>query len=100
MSHESAKDGGFTFQHWFVVIRNCVMMRDAIGVDCSRICLLVGHDVHRRVEVTSEVPINRAVPACVMTEPVEYDLKVVLFRHALCMVNIGKIINALLGFNH
>ena len=62
------------------------MMSDSVAIYRAWICLLVGDDVHGRVEFTRQVAVNGAIAAGVVTKPVENQLQVVLLGHALRVV--------------
>ena len=86
MSHKRAKSGDFSLKNGLVIVRDSVVVLNTITINSSGICLLVRGDVHGHVELSREIFIYGSIAARVMTEPVQYQLQVVLLGHALRVV--------------
>src|SRR5215472_13078005 len=69
--YESAERGDLSLDDGFVVVRNRVVVCNAVRINSARIRFVVGNDLHRRIQITSEICIDGAVAAGVMTEPVQ-----------------------------
>jgi hypothetical protein len=86
--HEGAEPGDFALDHGLVIIRDSIVVRDAVGVHGAWVSLLVGNDVHRSIKLAAEVAIDRARAAGAVSEPVQDQFQVILFRESLGVIGV------------